>query len=132
MEALAACHGEVAEEEGVVAVELLPVAGDVVGLLASSCPLLLCLSKATTSKVTAHSALPRLLPLSTCQSRCRHCQGHYIMSCTHCSALPQLFLDFLCGHSGSANTSDVPRLMFQSRFGIPSTLKGTRVGGNVW
>jgi len=54
------------------------------------------------------------------------------MSCTHCSALPQLFLDFLCGHSGSANTSDVPRLMFQSRFGIPSTLKGTRVGGNVW
>ena len=52
MEALAACHGEVAEEEGVVAVELLPVAGDVVSLLASSRPLLPCLS------------------------RCRHFQGH--------------------------------------------------------
>ena len=43
-----------------------------------------------------------------------------------------LFLDFLCGHIGSPNRSEVPRLMFQSRFGIPATLDGHRVGGNVW
>jgi len=60
MEALAACHGEVAEEEGVVAVELLPVAGDVVSLLASSRPLLPCLSQ------------------------CRHFQGH----CSLCAPAP--------------------------------------------
>ena len=43
-----------------------------------------------------------------------------------------LFLNFLCGHSASRNTSDVPRLMFQSRFGVPPTVEGSRVGGNVW
>jgi hypothetical protein len=44
-----------------------------------------------------------------------------------------LFLDFLCGHIGSPNrTGGVPRLMMQSRFGIPATLDGHKVGGNVW
>ena len=28
-----------------------------------------------------------------------------------------LFLDFFCGHNGSENRSDTPRLAFQTRFG---------------
>ena len=43
-----------------------------------------------------------------------------------------LFHDFFCGHSGSPNLSSVPRLMFQCRFGIASSLRGTRHGGNVF
>ena len=43
-----------------------------------------------------------------------------------------LFADFLCGHTGSSNRSAEPRLMFQSRFGIASTLGRERHGGNCW
>jgi hypothetical protein len=43
-----------------------------------------------------------------------------------------LYHDFFCGHAGSLNSSTVPRLMFQCRFGIPSSLKATRHGGNVF
>ena len=43
-----------------------------------------------------------------------------------------LFHDFFCGHTGSPNYSTVPRLMFQCRFGVPSSLKATRHGGNAF
>ena len=43
-----------------------------------------------------------------------------------------LFHDFFCGHTGSPNHSTVPRLMFQCRFGVPSSLKATRHGGNAF